>query len=161
MSILLDLPSRVLLIPSRIDRSIRVLLKWRSWCVKTWLDWLDIAIISCLTWKIRSVFHDDSVGWIWIENMFVSNASSFEYKSLALASQKKSIVFQASSPADIHVALGDDALLVGTSYEIVLGGEDNMQSWISTRKNGWNDFIVVLDQSFSCYSRRNEWNFIW
>ena len=88
---------------------------------------------SWLVWNDGGGLKSD---WIRLENMFTSNASSFEYKTLALAAQKKSIVFQASSPADIHVALGDDARLGATSYEIVLGGEDNMQTWISARKNG-------------------------
>ena len=82
---------------------------------------------------------DPFLTFIALENVFTSNASSFKYKVLPLGSHVKTIVFQASALADLRVALGgsdkfdDDE---STSYHLVLGGEDNMYSWISKQMNG-------------------------
>ena len=69
----------------------------------------------------------------------MSNASSFKYQVLPLGNHVKTIVFQASAPADLRVVLGssekfDDDEAV--SYHLVMGGEDNMYSWISKQMNG-------------------------
>ena len=69
----------------------------------------------------------------------MSNASSFKYEVLPLGNHVKTIVFQASAPADLRVVLGssekfDDDEAV--SYNLVMGGEDNMYSWISKQMNG-------------------------
>lgn len=74
-----------------------------------------------------------------LETVFTSNASSFKYEVLPLGSNVKTIVFQANALADLRVALGgsdkfdDDE---STSYYLVLGGEDNMYSWITKQMNG-------------------------
>jgi hypothetical protein len=76
----------------------------------------------------------------------VSNASSFKYEVLPLGSHVKTIVFQASAPADLRVVLGssdkfdDDEAI---SYHLVMGGEDNMYSWISKQMNGRIFFKIL------------------
>ncbi|XP_046454359.1 C3 and PZP-like alpha-2-macroglobulin domain-containing protein 8 isoform X2 [Daphnia pulex] len=81
------------------------------------------------------------------ENVFVSNASSFKYEVLPLGSHVKTIVFQASAPADLRVVLGssdkfdDDEAI---SYHLVMGGEDNMYSWISKQMNGLSEIKTKI-----------------
>ncbi|XP_057381255.1 uncharacterized protein LOC130703811 [Daphnia carinata] len=76
------------------------------------------------------------------ENVFTSNASSFKYEVLPLGSHVKTIVFQASAPADLRVALASSPRFdddEATSYYLVIGGEDNMYSWISKQMNGLSE----------------------
>lgn len=60
-------------------------------------------------------------------------------------------MFQASAPADLRVALGgspkfdDDESI---SYYLVLGGEDNMFSWISKQMNGIKILADSIKYSF-------------
>lgn len=66
-----------------------------------------------------------------------------------MGNEVKTIVFQASSSADLRLALGESQNLnsdnsrdeMGSSYHIVLGGEDNAYSWISKQMNGKSHFV--------------------
>ena len=77
----------------------------------------------------------------------MSNASSFKYQVLPLGNHVKTIVFQASAMADLRVVLAssekfdDDEAI---SYNLVIGGEDNMYSWISKQMNGIFCLFVFL-----------------
>jgi len=86
----------------------------------------------------------------FIEYSFVSNISSFDYEILPLLNGKKTIIFQASAAAELRVALmAENNEDVGghSSYHVILGGEENTNSWISKQMNGnsyGNKFIFQL-----------------
>lgn len=82
-----------------------------------------------------------------IENSFVSNASAFKYEVLPLGKNVRTVIFQASASADLRLAVGESRNLnneadedgtappAGSSYHLVLGGEDNAYSWVSKQMN--------------------------
>lgn len=77
------------------------------------------------------------------ESTFVSNTTSFDYEMLPLGTtQGRTIIFQAAARAEMRVALmsGKEQLpdeMTGLpSYHLVLGGEENTNSWISKHMNG-------------------------
>ena len=72
----------------------------------------------------------------WAEDSFQSNASSFVYRVLPLSPSAKTVVFQVSATADLHVILSPSQLMDDASYHLVLGGADNSYSWVSTGSNG-------------------------
>jgi hypothetical protein len=69
---------------------------------------------------------------------------------LPLAHQAKTIVFQASAPADLRVVLSVSSSpqeLSGESaatYHLVLGGDDNMNSWVSKELNGLSEIKLKI-----------------
>lgn len=90
------------------------------------------------------------------ENTFVSNTSSFDYEILPLPRHgRKTLVFQVSAAAELRVALmeedpREDGDGTGPSYHIVLGGEDNMNTWISKHMNGRSYRL------FNCLTKYND-----
>ena len=69
-----------------------------------------------------------------VERIIVSNATSFSYEYTGLSPLSKTAVFQVSAQSDLHIVLSTEGSGAGgdaTVYSLVLGGEDNMYSWIS------------------------------
>ena len=68
---------------------------------------------------------------------------------IPLAHDAKTVVFQASAMADLRVVLSTSSTpqeLNGDqmSYHLVLGGEDNMNSWVSKQLNGLSEIKLKI-----------------
>nr|XP_009861615.2 C3 and PZP-like alpha-2-macroglobulin domain-containing protein 8 [Ciona intestinalis] len=89
------------------------------------------------------------------ERINISTPSSYTFQFVRLPVNMTNFNFLTKASNNVHITLSSDESTSSDSYEIVLGGSDNTQSWIS--RNSQHLVTAATDQILSGEEYRSFW----